>query len=199
MFSLARSLLLGALLALSGCASEDPDMSARFDELERFKIFRSHLIEAGRKMSVIAKDGAIGKGILAPIRDESLTFARPLELVKAPSLVIEGMEEIEATPQYLLHISPDFLTRATDEYLKYSAAHEVCHIKLGHFHLKTNEPGHEVEANQCACAYVRKAVCLNAHRYQARITGERKITALSEAELERYLVKLYGSAVFEKP
>lgn len=198
MFALIRGLLFGALLTILGCASEDPDMRARFDEMERFQAFRGHLIEAGRAMGVVAKDGVRGKGSLPLVRDETLTFARPLEMVKLPVIVIEG-EESRGLPQYMLHISPDFLRRSIDEYLKYSAAHEVCHIKLGHFHLKTNEPEHEVEANQCTCAYVGKAVCLTAHRYHARIVNERRILSLADIELERHLAKLYGIAVFEKP
>lgn len=176
---------------LASCATSDPDMRPRFDEAKRYQEFRTYLIQ-------VARDMKLGIAVMNTGRDEGLSLAQPLQLVKKPSLEVEG-ETWDVVPQYMLYISSDFLRSAIAEYMHFATAHEICNAKLGHFHLQTNEPQHEIEASGCACGYVGRMACIKAHKYHARLTRESKFSEMSEVELENHLKKLYGIISFVKP
>jgi hypothetical protein len=198
MYSFLKRLPFLCVLIAASCAVTDPDMRDRFDEAERFEVFRDYLIKAGQEMDVVLKDGKKGaKGIMSPVRDETLSFADPLEVVELPSFTADGVEPVK---QYAIRIAPDFLRRATNAYLQFGAAHEMCHLKLRHIRPKERRAAaQERDANACACEYVGRTRCVDVHRYLARFLGIQRLTTLTDEEMVRHVRGLYGIAEFPRP
>lgn len=149
-------MLLCMLVLLPGCAQTT--IQPEFRDAAKEAAFEAYVDQAAALLSV-----PMPRVVLHPPFDDRRSV-RTLADVDYDRQALEFQSLARGPAPYVLRVAPSFVRYGGVNGLRFLAAHEICHIKLGHagpWRKRSPEEQQQIEidADNCACALLGNTVC----------------------------------------